>query len=53
MNKYNKAETDSQIQRTNYWLPEERGSGEGLNSWRGLRGANYSFKINKSQECNV
>ena len=25
MNKYNKTETDSQIQRTNWWLPVGRG----------------------------
>ena len=25
MNKYNKIETDSQIQRTNRWLPDRRG----------------------------
>ena len=28
MNKHNKIETDSQIQRTNRWLPEGRGLGE-------------------------
>ena len=28
-NEYNKTESDSQIQRTNYWLPVGRGKGEG------------------------
>ena len=28
MNKYNKTETESQIQRTNRWLPEGRGDEE-------------------------
>ena len=39
MNEYNKTETDSQIQRTNQWLPEERG--EGQNKGWGLRGKTY------------
>ena len=28
MNEYNKTETDSQIQRTNQWLPVGKGKGE-------------------------
>ena len=28
MNKYNKTETDSLLQRTNYWLPVRRGGGQ-------------------------
>lgn len=31
MNKPNKTEAESQIQRINRWLPEERGVGEEIN----------------------
>ena len=40
-NEYNKKETDSEIQRRNYWLPMERGKGDGQYSGRELRGTNY------------
>ena len=37
---YDKAETDSQILRTNQWLPVWRGNREGKDKRRGLRGTN-------------
>ena len=39
-NKQSKTETDSQIQGTNWWLPEARGVNEGRERWMGLRGTN-------------
>ena len=32
---------DSQIQKTNDWLPKARGKEEGQDRGRGLRGTNY------------
>ena len=40
-NKQNKMKTDSQIQRTNEWLPEGRGREIGE---RGLRGTNLQLR---------
>ena len=40
-NEYNKKEKDSQIQRTNQWLPVGRGKGSRANKGKGLRGTNY------------
>ena len=37
---YNKKETDSQVQRTNQWLPVGRGKGEGHDRGGRLRGTN-------------
>ena len=39
--KYKKKTADSQIQRTNQWLPVRRGKGEGQYRGTGLRGTNY------------
>ena len=36
-NEYNKTESDSQIQRTNYWLPVGRGKGEGAIEGQGIK----------------
>ena len=38
---YKKTEANSQIQRTNQWLPVGRGKGEGQDKGRGLRDTNY------------
>ena len=37
MNKHNKTETGSQIQRTNRWLPERRGLGGGEKQVREIK----------------
>ena len=36
-----KKQTESQIQRTNQWLPIEKGKGEEKDSGMGSRGTNY------------
>lgn len=36
-----KTETDSQVQKTNQWIPVGRGSGEGQDSGMELRDTNY------------
>lgn len=41
INVYNKTQTNSQIQRTNYWLLVRRGNGEGQNRGTRLRDTNY------------
>ena len=38
MKEYNKIETDSQMQKTNYWLPVGRGKGREVRWGKGLRG---------------
>ena len=40
-----KAETDSQMYRTDLWLPRGRGVGEGRNEISGLAEANYCIDI--------
>ena len=44
-NEYNKIETDSQIDRTNQWLPVGRGKGEGQDRSKGLTGTSYLRQI--------
>ena len=39
--KYNKKETDSQIQKTNLWLSKGRGKGGETNWGMGLTNTNY------------
>ena len=39
MNKHNKTETESKIQRTNWWLPER----EERNKWGTSRGTNFQL----------
>ena len=41
MNEYNKADTDSQVQRTNQWLQKGEESREGQDKGSVLRGTNY------------
>ena len=41
MNEYDKIKADSQIQRTNQWLPLGRQKGAGQDKGRELRGTNY------------
>ena len=48
-NKYNKTETDSQIQGTDQCLPVRRGKAEGQEKGKGLRDTDYYIKINKQQ----
>ena len=50
MNKYNKTETDSEIQRTIQQLPKEGEVGRGTKQ---VKVQTTSYKINKSQGCNV
>ena len=45
MNQYNKTETDSQIQRTNRWLPGVRGVGGWKNRQEKLRGENFQLQM--------
>ena len=52
MNQNIKTETDSQIQRTNWWLPEVRRVRDGWNRGRRLGGTNFQL-YNKSQGCVV
>ena len=40
-NEYNKKETDSQVWKTQKWLPVGRGKWEGHDRGRRLRGTNY------------
>ena len=47
---YNKKETDSQIQKTNQWLPV--GRGERQHRGRKLRGTNY-YAQNKLQDYTI
>ena len=54
VNEYNKTETDSQIQRTNQWLPEGRKVEGGAKQVKGIkRLQTASYKINKSQGYNL
>ena len=47
MNEYNKTEIDSQIYRTNYWLPMGREKAGGAKQGQGMRGTNSMYKIYK------
>ena len=45
MNKHNKTETDSKIQRTNRWLPDGRGMGAGKKQVREIK--RYKLSVAK------
>ena len=49
MNRHNKTGTESQIQRTNRWLPEERGVREGEKQVTEIEVQTSSCNINESQ----
>ena len=54
MTVYNKTETDSQIQKTNQWIPVWRGKGEGAGQAYVIKNTNYYvLKKNKQQGCMV
>ena len=54
MNIYNKAETDSWIQRTNQWLPVGRGKRGGARYGQGIKRLKTTmYKINKQHRYNV
>ena len=46
---YSKAETDSQIQKTNYWLPVGKGKGGGTKCKNGTKRYKLLYKIDKQQ----
>jgi len=52
INIYNKTETDSQKQRTNYWFPVGRGKDKGQGRGMGLRDTNY-YAIKETSNKNV